>query len=504
LTGPADASRAPSTFEALLPRLREIGAHTLVYGIGSALQAASGFILIPLYTRHFDPATYGVFALLTLVSTFAASGFSLGAATSLARSYYDYPTDNERRRVVATSIYLVVAGGLVAVGVASAFGSLLAQRLIGDPVYAPQLRLMVVMSMFAQIAGVLFVLARFRRRSMLVVTTNIVALVGTSLLIWYLLQAEHLGLMAPILGMLVSQVAQVLWLCWALRDTLAFVGMRREIPIQLAYGLPAALVNVLYYAMDSVDRFLLNQMTDTATVGVYSLGYRIAFIINLALVQPFTQIWAPMRMEHRLDPHAPRLFAVILRYYLLAGLAFTLVVGAFAPELIEVISGRPQYSKAYEVISLVMLGYLAYGTINIVDPGIIFQRRLSFHVMNFAAGLALNFLLNWLMIPSLGIVGAGLATLITYTFVAVLAGALSNRLYPMTWDLGRILWCAIVVAPALWLAATVRATTIPVVLGKLGLVLAVMAALCMIGLSGEERSAIGRLGRLIRSKGAMG
>jgi O-antigen/teichoic acid export membrane protein len=502
VTEVSDSSPTASAFEALLPRLREAGTHTLVYGIGSALQAASGFILIPLYTRHFDPATYGVFALLTLVSTFAASGFSFGAASSLARSYYDYEADDDRRRVVATSMYLVLAGAVIVTAIGATFGASLSRRLIGDAVYAPELRWMLVMSMFAQMAGVLFVVARFRRRSRLVVATNIGALAGTSLLIWYLLQARHLGLMAPILGMLASQVAQVLWLSWALREYLGIVGMRREIRPQLAYGLPAALVGVLYYAMDSIDRFLLNRMTDTATVGVYSLGYRIAFIINLMLVQPFGQIWTPMRMEYRLDPHAPRLFAVMLRYYLLAGFCFTLAIGAFAPELVDAVSGRPGYAKAYEVIAVVMVGYLVYGTISIVDPGIIFQRRVSLHVVNFAAGLALNLVLNWLMIPALGIFGAGLATLITYTFVAVLAGVLSNRLYPMTWDLNRIGWCAAVTAAALWVASTVRATTMPFLAGKIGMVVLTIAGLGMIGLTGEERAAALRLTRLVGLGGA--
>ncbi|NUP71838.1 MAG: oligosaccharide flippase family protein [Gemmatimonadaceae bacterium] len=482
------APEAPDVLAAVLPRLREAGAHTLVYGIGSALQAASGFILIPLYTRHFDAATYGVFALLTLVSTFGATAFSFGAPSALARSYFDYTEPADRKGVVATSIYLVLAGGLLAMGITIAASEAISQRIIGSPAYGPHLRLILAMAILAQVGGVLLVLARFKRRSILVVGTNLVALVGTSVLIWYLLTSWQLGLMAPIIGMLVSQGVQVLWLGWALRDDIGVRGMRREVPVQLAYGLPAAAVGVLYYALDSVDRVLLNKLTDTSAVGVYSLGYRIAFVINVLLVQPFGQIWTPMRMEYRHDAHARRLFAVVLRYFLLAGLVGSLLIGTFSGELVALVAGGAQYREAYRVVGLVMLGYVAYGALGIVDAGIIFERKVHFHLVNFAVALALNVALNFLLIPRLGIVGAGLATLLTYAVVTIVAGALSVRLYRVPWELGRITMCVLLAVGALLAAAFLPIGTPVGVAIKVGLLAVVLPLLWFAGTEPAERA----------------
>jgi O-antigen/teichoic acid export membrane protein len=493
------------SLHAILPRLREAGVHTVVYGVGSALQAASGFILIPLYTRHFDPATYGVFALLMLVGTFGAAAFSLGAASSLARSYFDYESEADRRRVTATSIYIVLCGGGLALGLGALFGGELAMLVIGDAKYAGQLLIVLGTSILAQVTGVLLVLARFRRRSLLVVGTNLVALVGTSSLIWYLLAERNLGLLAPILGMLVSQVAQLLWLGWALRHEMSVKGLRREVPIQLAYGIPAAMAGILYYALDSIDRVVLNHLAGTAAVGVYSLGYRVAFVINVLLVAPFAQIWTPMRLEYRLDPAAPRLFAVVLRYFVLLGLAASIVVGIFAGELIAVLSGGGAYRDAYRVVGLVMMGYVVYGALGIIDAGIIFQRRAMFHVYNFAAALIINVLLNFLLIPRFGIGGAAVATLVTYTLVAIVAGVVSQRLYRVPWELGRIVPCGMACLLALTGGLLLPVGGTASIAGKLAILAAIAPVLWFAGLTSEERERTGGLWHaalaLVRARG---
>ena len=91
---------------ALADKLKELGGHGLVYGLGSAIQSGLAFVLIPLYTRHFSVEVYGVFALCIVVSQLAGNVFSFGIANSLARSYYDYDNAQDRKKVVSTSIFL--------------------------------------------------------------------------------------------------------------------------------------------------------------------------------------------------------------------------------------------------------------------------------------------------------------------------------------------------------------------------------------------------------------
>ena len=47
---------------------RKILKHSAIYGVGTALTKAVGFLMIPIYTRYLTPADYGIFELLNLTA----------------------------------------------------------------------------------------------------------------------------------------------------------------------------------------------------------------------------------------------------------------------------------------------------------------------------------------------------------------------------------------------------------------------------------------------------
>ena len=61
--------------KSVFQKIKEAGSHTIIYGLGSVLQAALGFVLIPLYTRYFTTDMYGVLALVNLCGSIAGSFF---------------------------------------------------------------------------------------------------------------------------------------------------------------------------------------------------------------------------------------------------------------------------------------------------------------------------------------------------------------------------------------------------------------------------------------------
>ncbi len=81
---------ATTSEKSLFAKIKEAASHTLIYGLGSVLQTALGFILIPLYTRYYSTDMYGTLALITICGSLAGSVFYLGASSALSRSYFDY------------------------------------------------------------------------------------------------------------------------------------------------------------------------------------------------------------------------------------------------------------------------------------------------------------------------------------------------------------------------------------------------------------------------------
>ena len=52
----------------MLALLKDLGKHSVVYGVGDLISKSIGFLLIPLYTNYLSPEQYGTLDLLDLTS----------------------------------------------------------------------------------------------------------------------------------------------------------------------------------------------------------------------------------------------------------------------------------------------------------------------------------------------------------------------------------------------------------------------------------------------------
>ena len=415
----------------VIKKLREAGVHTIVYGLGSALQSALGFLLLPLYTTYFDSAAFGVLSIVQVVGTRAGSLFYFGASSALSRSYFDYPDGDERRRVVGTALWITVGGALVQVAFGALAGSPLSIWLFGDDRYATAIVLALVGSALAFVNQLFFQLLRFRRQSTRVVVVNLISLVATVAIIWWLVARTQLGIVAPLAGTALAQGLLLVVLAILSRGDLSLRWSRVELGPQVRLGLAAVGLGLTYYVLDSVDRFLLGKLGTLADVGVYSVGYKIGMVIHLFFIAPFSQIWSPMRMENRTQDDAADLFTHVLTYFVLVGLFITVSISLVAPEIVRAFARRPEYSPGWRVVPIVMLAHLCYGAINIVDYGLWVARKNHLAIGVFVAAIALNVGLNVVLIPRWGYMAAAIVTLVSYAFLLVAVFALADRYFSM-------------------------------------------------------------------------
>jgi O-antigen/teichoic acid export membrane protein len=407
--------------------------------LGSALQSILGFILIPLYTSYFTVDLYGIFTLITLVGTLAGSVFYLGASSALSRSYYDYSDFQERKRVISTSFYITLIGAFLQIFLGILVSKDLSNYLFNTPIYKTHIKLILISSAIGFINGLFYLILRFERKSKEVVFLNLSSLILTTGIIYYLIAIMQLGVMAPVLGGLISQVLLLAVLLFIIKNYLSLSYNKSEIKIQLAYGFPQMIIGLGYYLLNWVDRLFINRYCTLDDVGIYSLGHKLGLIIHIIFIIPFSQIWAPMRMEYRNDADITNFYKLILTYYFIIGFFFTVVISVFARELLIIMSGHPEYLPAYKVVPFVMVAHLFFGVINIVDSGIIFERKVSYHAYLFCLALMVNIILNYMLIPKYGYMAAAHNTLISYMLLIAAVIYVSNKLYKIHWEARRLI-----------------------------------------------------------------
>ena len=235
--------------------------------------------------------------------------------------------------------------------------------------------------------------------------------------------------MAPILGQFINQLLLFGILFYLTKESFVFAYSKPELKIQLQFGLPTIFVGLSGSLLTTIDRFLLNKFCTLNDVGVYSLGFLLGTSINVLFIAPFGQIWAPMRMEYRKDENAKDLYKLMLTYYFIIGLFVTIGVSIFSKEILMLISGRPEYIVAYKIVPIVMMAFLVYGVVGIIDNGIYFARKISYHAYIFWSCVVINWVLNYMLIPIFGYMAAAYSILITFSVIVGLVYIVSNRLF---------------------------------------------------------------------------
>src|SRR5690349_10582007 len=93
--------------------LRRLVRQTVGYGIGMALSRFAGVVLVPIYTRVLSPADYGTWGVVNTVSTILSLLVFFGLDTAMARFYFETEDPEERRRLVGTAFWTVLAWTIV-------------------------------------------------------------------------------------------------------------------------------------------------------------------------------------------------------------------------------------------------------------------------------------------------------------------------------------------------------------------------------------------------------
>lgn len=184
------------------------------------------------------------------------------------------------------------------------------------------------------------------------------------------------------------------------------------------------------------DRIILERMTDTESVGIYSLGANLGVAV-LVFCTAFNNSWGPW-MHRQLIAITDEKKTKIVKYtylYFLATFLISIaasVAGAFY--ILWLLEGS--YHGAIPVVWWTAAGSCLYGmTLAINHYQIILGKTGVLPIVTGVSALA-NIILSIILIHFFGMIGAAQATFISYLLLFILMMWQSQKLYPMPWISG--------------------------------------------------------------------
>jgi O-antigen/teichoic acid export membrane protein len=216
----------------------------------------------------------------------------------------------------------------------------------------------------------------------------------------------------------------------------------------LRYALPLIPAGLAYWVTGFADRYFVQAYTNTAQVGLYSVGSSLA--AGVALVTgAFQQAWGPFALSIHTQPDAKQTYATVFLFYLWVAGAISAALSLFAPEILRLLATK-QYAGASPVVGVLALSYVMIGLTYIAATGPAIAKRTGPTGIAMAGAAVLNILLNFALVPTFGKLGSAVATLIAQSLTPIYLFWRSQRLYRIPYRF--VAGAAIVVAALLVMA----------------------------------------------------
>lgn len=414
--------------------LRRLATTGAAYTAASVLSKLIAVALLPLYTRYLTPADYGAAEVMFIAVVSASIVVRLGLIEAVLRFYYK--SGEDPAAVVATSFaalfWLSTAAALAALPFAAAISAALLPK---HP--APDLARIAIGGLWVQtMFEYLLTLFRLEERARAFFATTLANVLATIALTVVLVVAEGEGARGLLLGSYVAGAAFVLGLVAAQWRRLSLRADRALLRRLLRFGLPTMPAELSLYLLNFVDRIVIGRVAGLAAVGLYSLAAKFAQAVNV-LVRGFQLAWPPLAYSIRDDGEARRAYAAIVTWFV-AGCAFVVTGMWLLSRWIVRVLAAPQFFDSHKAIGLIATGVTLYALYMVLLVILGRTGRTERNLPATGAALASNVALNLLLVPPLGIVGAGIALAISYLVVAALMYAFTQRLFPVPYEWGRL------------------------------------------------------------------
>jgi len=470
-----------------LRRLATTGAAYTAASISSKLIAVA---LLPLYTRYLTPADYGAAEVMFAAVVSASIVVRLGLIEALLRFYYK--DDEDPGRVLSASFAALFWLSTAAALLALPFATPISEALLKDP--APDLARIAIGGLWVlTLYEYLLTIFRLQERARaFFVTTMLNVLAAIGLTIVLVVGAEE-GARGLLIGSYASGAAFVGGLIAYHWRSLSLRFDRQLLRRLLRFGLPTMPAELSLYALNFVDRIIIVRSLGLAEAGLYSLAVKFAQGINV-LVRGFQLAWPPLAYSIRDDGEARRVYAAVVTWFV-AAMAFVAAGMWLLSRWIVRALAAPEFFGSYEAIGLLATGAALYALYMVLLVILGRTGRTEFNFPATGAALAANLALNLALVPPLGIVGAGLALVLSYLVVLVLMYVFTQRLFPVPYEWARLAR-AVLTASALIAAGELLLPTSGAVglLARTGLWLLYPLALLATGFfSASERRWLARL-----------
>lgn len=425
----------------MIQNLKRLLSHSATYGISDVLGRSIAFLLVPVYTNVLPTDEYGEFTLIYAFIGLMNVVFVYGMESAFLRFYL---LDEAKKHQVLSTGYLTMIATTAGLSGAVYLGASFINPFISSSgTFTSYIRLAAVVMGLDALNIIPFARLRGEGRAGLFAVLKLSKVfieLGCNIWLVVIRGSGPEGiLISNIIG---SGTVCVVLVLLTFRHLTAGWSRQRLTEL-LKFALPYVPAAACVIVIEMIDRFMLDRMAGTDTVGIYSASRKLG-VGMLLFVNVFRLAWQPFFLETSRQEDARLIFARVLTYFLLITGGVFLGISLFIHDLVRLsIGGYTFFGKGYwagtDIVPLFLLAYILYGLYVNLMAGIYIEKKTTYLPLITGTAAVVSVVANLILIPRFGMSGAATASVLAYAVMVSGLYLLAQKHYPIPYEGKRLL-----------------------------------------------------------------
>ena len=383
--------------------------NTAIFTIGNLATKLINFFLIPLYTNILSTQEYGMVDLVITVSTIAIPILTLNVMESVMRFNLDKDANHDEitKSGIVILIFTIILG-MVLIPLSNLFVILKG--------YGIYIYMYCIASALCQ-----FFLCDLRGKEKLLQYSvgNILNTLFIAVFNILFLLKMGLGIKGYLLAYIVSNIAVAIYAFFIGKGYNAISANinKNKIYEMLKYSVVLIPNSFMWWIMNSSDHLMVTSMIGVAANGVYAVSYKLPTLIS-TFTSIFNQAWSYSAIKEDdssdISTYTNSVFKNMILVIMLIGVGMMTFIKPFLRVYVS-----SNYYEAWRYTPFLIIGCVYLTLATFMSTSYTVNKDSKGFLISGTFGAVLNIILNWILIPILGVYGAALATCVSYISVFV-------------------------------------------------------------------------------------
>lgn len=399
----------------------------LVYGVGGVISKAVPLLMLPVITRLMpDTFYFGLNDISTTVVSFGSAIAVMGMYDAMFRLFFDKDDEDYRKIICSTTLAFTAFMSVIVFGILILFRGFFSEIFFSDRKFA---NLLVLSAMSILIGGTNSIVSAPTRmqnkRKVFLITNTLSPVISYAISIPLLVKGLYviaLPLASVISALTIEVIFIVLNRNWFTVRRIDFSYLK---PL-LTIAIPLFPNFLVYWVFNSCDRLMISQMLGMDYNGIYAIGGKVGQASQL-IYTAFAGGWQFFAFSTMKDKDQVEMTSHIFEYLAAVTFGAGMLMAACSKTIFRILF-TGDYVEGYIVAPYLFLAPLLLMLFQVIVNQFIVIKKTWYNLLALVIGALSNVVINYLLIPVIGIEGAAIGTLIGYIISILITAIVLSKM----------------------------------------------------------------------------